>query len=78
MLSIARLAMKGPLAAALSATVYTLLALIFAPFLFVAGGIICIAVVRRAVAADQALSAGQFRGQPCAPGFQLPRRDFPG
>ena len=46
MLSIARLAMKGPLAAALSATVYTLLALVFAPFLFVAGGIICLSGLR--------------------------------
>ena len=46
MLSIARLAMKGPLAAALSATVYTLLALVFAPFLFVAGGLVCLSGLR--------------------------------
>ena len=46
MLSIARLAMKSPLAAALSATVYALLALAFAPFLVVTGGIVCLSGLR--------------------------------
>ena len=46
MLSIARLAMKGPFAAAISATVYALLALAFAPFLLVSGGIVCLSGLR--------------------------------
>ena len=46
MLAIARLAMKGPIAAAASATIYALLALAFAPFLVVSGGIVCLSGLR--------------------------------
>ena len=64
MLSIARLAMKGPLAAALSATVYALLALAFAPFLVISGGIVCLSGLRHGVGAGLkvALSAALISG----------------
>lgn len=46
MLSIARLAMKGPLAASLSAAIYAILALVFAPFLVITGAIVCLSALR--------------------------------
>lgn len=56
--------MKSPLAAAFSATIYALLALAFAPFLLVAGGIVCLAGLRHGTGASLklALSAGLISG----------------
>lgn len=46
MLSIARLAMKGPIAASLSAAIYAILAVVFPPFLLVSGGVVCLSGLR--------------------------------
>jgi uncharacterized protein YybS (DUF2232 family) len=46
MLSIARLAMKGPIAASLSAAIYAMLAMVFPPFLIVTGGVVSLSGLR--------------------------------
>lgn len=51
MLSIARLAMKGPVAASLSAAIYAILALLFAPFLVITGAVVCLSGLRHGDAA---------------------------